>query len=147
MAHRSNRTVTARVERWLDYVFFAGMEVCVLGMPALFLLLFAPNPVAVSLSATAALVATVLAVGTFRGGYVGDGRWPAAGDLVTLPIRSAYYSGLLGLGSYLGGAAQLATGRWWVGVVVPVALIPALLAPLPRVLAGVRRTAKWSMGA
>ncbi|WP_101297909.1 hypothetical protein [Halegenticoccus soli] len=141
MARRSNDSATARFERLLDHVFFAAMEVSVLGLPALYLLLFAPNPVEVSLSATTALAATTVGVAVFRGRYVDVGRWPSPGDPVTMPIRSAYYGGVLGVGSFLGGAVQLTTGLWWPGVVLPAVLAPGLLAPFPRLLARFRSAA------
>jgi hypothetical protein len=129
-----SRETVDRFDRWLDYVFFGGAEVTVLGLPVLLVLMFAPNPVQVSLSAMTALTASTVAVATLRGGWVDVGEWPAFGDFYSLPFRAGYYGGVLALASYVGAASQTLSGRWWLGVLVPVLLCAVTLAAFPRVL-------------
>lgn len=142
MARNSDRTLTNRVDRWLDYVFFAGMEVTVLVLPVLWWLLVAAHPAEVSLSAMTTLTVASAAVGTFRGGYVDVGSWPTPGNLGTLPIRSAYYSLVLGVATFVGVQVQLFSGSPWPGIGVPALLAWIALLPLPRVLRGLEAVAR-----
>ncbi|WP_411966749.1 hypothetical protein [Haloferax sp. YSSS75] len=134
-----------RVDHWLDQVFFAAWEVSVLVIPTLWLLLAATPPEAVSLSGLTALVASAAAVGTYRGQYVATGTWPRPGHLPTLPLRSAYYSLVVGGTSLLGAAAQVHSGWFWVGIVVPAIVVTGALALLPVVVQTVERTARLTM--
>ncbi|WP_416841146.1 hypothetical protein [Haloferax sp. DFSO52] len=134
-----------RVDRWLDQVFFAGWEVSVLVIPTLWLLLAATPPEAVSLSGLAALVASAAAVGTYRGEYVSTGTWPRPGHLPSLPVRSAYYSLVVGGASLLGAMAQVHVGSMWVGIVVPAVVGAAALALLPVVVDTVERAARVTL--
>lgn len=133
------------VDRWLDQVFFAAWEVSVLVIPTLWLLLAATPPEAVSLSGLTALVVSAAAVGTYRGQYVSTGTWPRPGHLPTLPLRSAYYSLVVGGTALLGAAAQVHSGWFWAGVVVPSIVVTGALALVPVVVATVERTARLTM--
>ncbi len=139
------RRATARIDRWLDHVFFGLMELFTLVVPAMWLLLAAPNDAAVALSALVALFVGSVAVGTFRGGYVDVGWWPRPGHLWTLPARSAYYSLTVGAATWAGVQVQLQTGSGWLGVVVPATVTVALLVPFPRFLAALARASQWSL--
>ncbi|KTG27220.1 hypothetical protein [Haloferax profundi] len=134
-----------RVDRWLDLVFFAGWEVSVLVIPTLWMLLAATPPEAVSLSGMTALVVSAAAVGTYRGQYVSTGSWPRPGHLPTLPLRSAYYSLVVGGTSLLGAAVQVHSGWFWAGIVVPAIVVTGALALLPTVVERVERTAKFTL--
>ena len=134
-----------RVDRWLDQVFFAAWEVSVLVIPTLWLLLAATPPEAVSLSGLTALTVSATAVGTYRGEYVSTGRWPRPGHLPTLPLRSAYYSLVVGGTSLLGAAVQVHSGWFWAGVVVPAIVVTGALALLPTVVETVERTARLAL--
>ncbi|WP_224335484.1 hypothetical protein [Haloprofundus halobius] len=136
MARRSGvrRTVSDRFERWFDFVFFAGMEVSFLALPVLVLLLGVRPIGPVSAAALASLSTTVFAAGSFRGRYLDVGAWPRVGQIRTMPVRSAYYGGVVGIGTYLGTEAYLRTGVGWAVVVVPAVLSVVALAALPRVL-------------
>jgi hypothetical protein len=142
VSERSERGLGERLDRWLDYAFFGGAEVTVLGLPALLLLLAAPDPVAVSLSAMTALAVSTVTVATLRGGWVDVGEWPAFGDFASLPVRAAYYGGVLGLAAYLGAASQALSGSALTGVWVPALLCVALLAAFPRFLASLASLAR-----
>ncbi|UVE51916.1 hypothetical protein KU306_14145 [Haloferax larsenii] len=134
-----------RVDRWLDQVFFAAWEVSVLVIPTLWMLLAATPHEAVSLSGLTALGVSSLAVGTFRGEYVPTGSWPRPGHLSTLPVRSAYYSLVVGGTSLLGAAAQVHFETFWVGVLVPTVVATGSLSLLPAVVAAVERIARASV--
>ncbi|MFK8213712.1 hypothetical protein [Haloferax volcanii] len=136
---------TKRVDRWLDRVFFAAWEVSVLAIPTLWFLLFATPRAAVSLSSRTALAASAVAVGTFRGGHVRTGSWPRPGHLPTLPIRSAYYSLVVGGTALLGAFAQTELGAFWPGVIVPAVVGVGALALLPLVLVGTERVARLTI--
>ncbi|WP_424006099.1 hypothetical protein [Haloferax denitrificans] len=136
---------TKRVGRWLDQVFFAAWEVSVLAIPTLWFLLAATPRAAVSLSGLTALAASAVAVGTFRGGYVRTGSWPRPGHLPTLPIRSAYYSLVVGGTALLGAFAKTELGAFWPGVVVPAVVGVGALAFVPVVLVGTERVARVTL--
>ncbi|KAB1189249.1 MULTISPECIES: hypothetical protein [Haloferax] len=134
-----------RVDRWLDQVFFAAWEVSVLAIPILWMLLAATPPEAVSLSGLTALTVSAAAVGTYRGEYVSTGSWPRPGHLPTLPVRSAYYSLVVGGTSLLGAAAQVHFGWFWAGVIVPAVVVTGALALLPFVVEAVERVARLTV--
>jgi hypothetical protein len=142
VTRRSGDSLTARFDRWLDYAFFGGAEVTVLGLPVLLTLMIAPNPVAVSLSAMTALTVSTVTVATLRGGWIDVGEWPAFGDFYSLPFRAGYYGGVLGFTAYVGSLAQLSTGSPWPGIVVPTVLCVVLLAGFPRVIERLRRVSR-----
>jgi hypothetical protein len=123
-----------RVERFLDYAFFAAMEVNVLVIPVLWLLLLAAHPAEVSLSAMTTLTVASLVVGVFRGQYVDVGWWPRPGHLATLPVRAAYYGVVVGGATFVGVQAQLLTGSPWPGIGVPVVVSILVLVPFPWLL-------------
>lgn len=139
----SKRTLNARFERWLDYVFFALLEICVLPIPVLTYLTSVPNQDAVSLSALAAMGAATVSVGSFRGQYVDVGRWPKPSDFVSMPFRAAYYGLVIGGGTWLGVVTRTTAGAWWVGVAVTVVVVVVTLGTYPRAADGVRALAQW----
>ena len=141
MGENSGRTLIQRVDRWLDYAFFAAMEVNVLAIPVLWLLVVAAHPAQVSLSAMTTLVATSVAVGTFRGRYVDVGWWPKPGHLGTLPVRAAYYGAVVALATWIGVQVQLFTGSPWPGIGVPTVLSVVVLLPFPWFLTRLERLA------
>jgi hypothetical protein len=134
-------------ERWLDHVFFAGLEISTLSIPALLVLLAATPRGPVSLAALTAIVVSTCAAGTFRGGWVDLGgrvtadEWPAPGDLYTMPFRSAYYSATIAGGAYLGAGAQVVSGSPALGMAVSTLVSIAAMAALPRAVGGVRSLA------
>ncbi|ELZ34992.1 hypothetical protein C474_01487 [Halogeometricum pallidum JCM 14848] len=134
-----------RFDRYLSRSLTAGMEVSALAVPTLWFLLFARPAEAVALSALTALCATPLAVAAFRGGYVSDARWPAPGHLGTLAGRSAYYSLVVGGGTYLGVAAQLRWESFALGVVVPAVACVVAVSALPRAFRAFARLSRLSL--
>jgi hypothetical protein len=133
------------VERWLDYVFFAGLEISMLSLPALVLLLAAQPPGPIAVAALTALAVSTGAAGTFRGPWVDLGEWPAAGDLYTIPLRSAYYSATVAAATYAGAAANVASGVALAGIAVSTLVSVAAMAALPRVV-GRFRTLAYRFG-
>jgi hypothetical protein len=138
----TGRGLNARLDRFLDYLFFGALEVCVLTLPVLLALLVATPPAAVSLSAMTALGAGSLTVAILRGGYVGDRDWPRPGEIGSLPGRSAYYSLVVGGSTYGGVQAQLLTGSALAGVGVSTVVAVALVALLPPALDGLMRASR-----
>ncbi|ELZ94285.1 hypothetical protein C440_11708 [Haloferax mucosum ATCC BAA-1512] len=134
-----------RIDRWLDQVFFAAWEVSVLVIPTLWFLLAATPPEAVSLSGLTSLTVSALAVGTFRGEYFRTGAWPRPGHLPTLPIRSAYYSLVVGGTALLGSAVQVEFGAFWLGILVPVMCALPVLAAFPRALSRFESVSKLTL--
>jgi hypothetical protein len=134
-----------RFDRFMDLTLFAGMEVSALAVPTLWFLLFARPAEAVALSALTALCATPLAVAAFRGGYVGGARWPTPGHLGTLAGRSAYYSLVVGGGTYLGVAANLRWESFALGVLVPAVACAVAVSALPRAFRAFARLSRLSL--
>ncbi|WP_276301785.1 hypothetical protein [Halorussus lipolyticus] len=125
------------LERWLDYVFFAGLEVSVLSIPALVILLFATPQGPISLAALTAVCALTCAVGTLRGGWFDSRDWPPPGDPYTIPVRSAYYSATIAGAAYLGSAGLVALDTPVAGIAIAALVSVVGAAALPRVLGGV----------
>jgi hypothetical protein len=141
------RALVAAADRWLDHVFFAAMEVSTLVLPVLLLMLGAPPPSETSLAALSALAATVVAVATFRGGYLGRGGWPRPGHLGTMAGRAAVYAGVVAVGTYVGVWAQLVTGAFWTGILGPVAVAFPTLSRLPAGLDRLRELSQHELAA
>ncbi|MDS0294826.1 hypothetical protein [Halogeometricum luteum] len=144
MVRRAAGTIR-RFDRYLNQSLTAGMEVSTLAVPTLWFLLFARPAEAVALSALTALCATPLAVAAFRGGYVGGAQWPAPGHLGTLAGRSAYYSLVVGGGTYLGVAANLHWGSFALGVLVPAVACAVAVSALPRAFRSLARLSRLSL--
>lgn len=126
-------------ERWLDHVFFAGLEISILSIPALVALFLAAPKGPISLAGLTAVAAATCATATFRGGWVETGEWPRAGDPYTFPLRSAYYSATVAGAGYFGAVAHVRTGTPGVGVLVATVVSVAAMAALPRVVASARK--------
>ena len=125
------------LERWLDYVFFAGLEISALSIPALVVLLFATPRGPISLGALTAICVLTCAVGTFRGGWVDSREWPPAGDPYTIPVRSAYYSATIAGAAYLGTVAHTALGAPIAGIVTATVVSITSAAAFPPTLDGI----------
>jgi hypothetical protein len=134
------------LERWLDHVFFAGLELSMLSIPALLALLAASPPGPIALAALTAVGVSTCAVGTVRGPWVDLGEWPAPGDLTTMPLRSAYYSATIATGAYAGAAAHVAVGVPLAGIAVSSLVSVTSMAALPRAV-GQFRTLAYRLGA
>src|SRR6056297_1287465 len=133
------------LERWLNHVFFAGLEVSMLSIPALVVLLAAEPPGPIALAALTAVGVSTCAAGTLRGPWADLGEWPAPGDLTTMPLRSAYYSATVAA-TYAGTAAHVALGVPLAGIAVSSLVSVAAMAALPRVV-GRFRTLAYRLGA
>ncbi len=148
---REERRIRPREEkegtdRWIQDVFFAFGQTIILGWPMLLLVFQTPYVYEeASLSAMVGFVSIVLALGTFRGGWVDVGRpWPrlsasvlgSPGGYLRAGRRAAYLSSALGLSAFGGAAVHLSTGLWPAGAlfaavagVATVALLGHLDAP------------------
>ncbi|MFC4552650.1 MULTISPECIES: hypothetical protein [Halorussus] len=131
-------------ERFLDYVFFAGLEISILSVPALYALLYAEPKGPVALAGLTAIVASTLAAALFRGGWVdlGVGEWPRPGDPYTLPVRSAYYSATVAIAAYVGAFANVETGVPAAGIAAAAVVCAASMTALPPVVGGMRSVGK-----
>lgn len=130
------------LERWLDYVFFAGLEISILGIPALLGLMYVAPASPIKLAGLTAIAACSMAAGTFRGEFVGTGDWPDAGDPWTMPVRSAYYCATIALAAYLGAIAHVQTGVPGVGMLASTVVSTAAMALVPWVVSGFRGVAQ-----
>lgn len=128
-----------RIDRWLEYVFYSGVELSALSTPALTFLLFgAPfSRDGVSIGGLVAVAMGTFALAVFRGNYVDVGEFPAIGGLTNLPFRIAYYNLLLGSVVTL-GAYGWAQGAPLLSVLVPASGMLLGMAVLPRVYGLVR---------
>ncbi len=120
--------------RWLERVFFGGMELAFLSTPAFtaVALLQSLYPDAVSLSGLLAIAAGSVALASFRGGRLDVGAWPRRGELSSLPLRVVYFS-LVFLAASMGVAFLVVTvnSYWLVLLGAPVQM--AGLAGFPTV--------------
>jgi hypothetical protein len=131
------------VERWIAHVFAGFAQTTVLGLPVLWVVLQTPYIyVEAKTAGIAGYAATVLAVGTVRGGYVSVGRpWPTLsaatmaerGGGFRFLRRAGLLSATLMVATYGASVLDLVTGSWVLGIVaagvtgaVGVGLIPHL---------------------
>ncbi|WP_137285241.1 hypothetical protein [Halorussus salinisoli] len=128
-------------ERWLDHVFFAGLEISTLSIPALVALLYATPRGPIALAALTAIVVSTCAAGTLRGEWVDLGDWPRPGDPYTFPARSAYYSATIAGAAYIGAVVHVALGASIAGVAVSAVVSLGSMATLPRAIGGFRSLA------
>jgi hypothetical protein len=130
----ANRSVRPRrddekagIERWIAHVFAGFAQTTVLGLPVLWVVLQTPYIyVEAKTAAIAGYAATILAVGTLRGGYVSVGRpWPTLsratmaepGGVFRFLRRAALLSATLMVATYAASVLDLATGSWVLGIV------------------------------
>jgi hypothetical protein len=103
------------VIRWLERVFFGGVELAALSSPAFAVTLVVQNryPDAVPLAGLSALALGSLAMAAFRGEVVDVGPWPRRGELRSIPLRVVYFSAVFLLAAVGVGAAAVAAGTLW----------------------------------
>ncbi|RLM51989.1 hypothetical protein [Halorubrum sp. Atlit-28R] len=105
------------VAKWLEQVFYGGAELAVLSTPAFVVALVTQNryPDAIPIAGLFALAAGSLGLAGFRAGVVDIGAWPRRGELVTLPLRTLYFSLVFFLASIATGVLAVeAVGSLWV---------------------------------
>ncbi|MFC5366327.1 hypothetical protein [Salinirubrum litoreum] len=115
------------IERWIAHVFAGFAQTTVLGLPALWVVLQTPYIyVEAKTAGIAGYAATILAVGTVRGGYVSVGHpWPTLsastmaerGGSFQFLRRAALLSGTLMIATYGASVLDIATGSWVLGIV------------------------------
>ncbi|XVH31931.1 hypothetical protein ACNS7O_01750 [Haloferacaceae archaeon DSL9] len=130
----SQSTDGGRFERFLEYLFFSGIEFSALSSPMLTVLLFSPwfHPNVTSLSGLFAVAAGALSLALYRGRYVDVGRFPRYGHLPTLLPRAAYYSAVLGAATWGGSYANVSFDSTALGILIPVLVVPICLAFVPK---------------
>ena len=128
------RSLTGRVERWLEYVFYSGVELAVLASPALLVLLYWP---AYDIDASSIAGLSTIAFGTawlalFRGGYLPVGDYPRFGDFGSLPLRLGYYSSTVFAATWLGGLGWQLSGSLAAAALLPIGATWLAFAAFPR---------------
>ncbi|RAW44217.1 hypothetical protein DQW50_15365 [Halorubrum sp. 48-1-W] len=117
------------VVQWLERVFFGGAELSLLSTPAFVAVLLVQGryPDAIPIAGLFAIATGSVGLALFRAGVVDVGDWPRRGELMTLPLRTAYFS-LVFLSAAVGVGilAIEVVGSLWVaslgGVVQPAGL-------------------------
>jgi hypothetical protein len=115
------------IDRWTSHVFAGFAQTTVLGLPVLWVVLQTPYIyVEAKTAGIAGYAATILAVGTIRGGYVSVGRpWPLLsaatmaerGGSFRFLRRAGLLSATLMIATYGASVLDIATGSWVVGIV------------------------------
>jgi hypothetical protein len=103
------------VLRWLERVFFGGMELSFLSTPAfaVVVLLQSRYPDAVSLAGLLAIGGGSTGLASFRGGRFDVGAWPRRGELSSLPLRVAYFSLVFFVASIGVAVLVVTVGSYW----------------------------------
>ncbi|MFW5974261.1 MAG: hypothetical protein ACOCPZ_02640 [Natrialbaceae archaeon] len=114
-------TVVGRIRNgviaWLERVFFGGAELSVLSTPAFVAVLLVQGryPDAIPIAGLFAIATGSVGLALFRSGVVDVGGWPRRSELVTLPLRSAYFSLVfLAAAAGVGIVAVEVVGSLWV---------------------------------
>jgi hypothetical protein len=151
-ARASRDDETEGIDRWISHVFVGFAQTTVLGLPVLWIVLQTPYIyVEAKTAGIAGVVTTVLAVGTFRGGYVPVGReWPTLsaatmaerGGVVRLLRRAGLLSGTLMIATYGASVLDIATGSWVLGLVSAAVLGAVGVGLLPHLT---RREPGWTL--
>jgi hypothetical protein len=115
------------VEHWIAHVFAGFTQTTVLGLPVLWVVLQTPYIYLEAKTAgIAGYAATILAVGTIRGGYVSVGHpWPTLsaatmaepGGSLRFLRRAGLLCATLMVATYGASVLDLATGSWVLGIV------------------------------
>lgn len=115
------------IDRWIGHVFAGFAQTTVLGLPVLWIVLQTPYIyVEAKTAGIAGYAATILAVGTIRGGYVSVGHpWPTLsaatmaerGGSFRFLRRAVLLSGTLMIATYGASVLDVATGSWVLGIV------------------------------
>jgi hypothetical protein len=129
------------VDRWVAHVFAGFAQTTVLGLPVLWIVLQTPDIYLEAKTAgIAGYAATILAVGTIRGGYVPVGRsWPTLsaatmadpGGAFRFLRRACLLSATLMTATYGASLLDIATGSWVLGIASAAALGAGGAALLP----------------
>ena len=100
---------------WLERIFFAGVELSVLGTPGYLAVFLLQNqhPDAIPMAGLTALAVGCLSIAVFRHRTIDVGKWPRRGELSSAPLRVVYFSTLFFLASWGVGTAAMAIGSYW----------------------------------
>lgn len=139
-ASAGRRTLTQRLERWLEFVFYSGVELSVLGSPALLVLLYRPfyDVDANAIAGLSTIVFGTCWLALFRGGYLPAGEYPRLGDLDSVPLRGLYLSLTVLVATWIGAFGWQLFGTLVAAVVLPIGCTWLALAAFPFVWRGER---------
>ena len=130
------------IERWVENVFYAGSEVVLLGFPALWGVMDAPNNVEVKFAALVAVVTLVLAIGTVRDGRIAALEWPALTPTVFV-LKAVFHSVVITVAAYGGAALELFVGSPLGSLLFVVCCSGVAVWLFPRLVARVRELPAW----
>ncbi len=128
-------SLTARMERWLEYLFNSGVELSFLGSFGLLILFFTPPLLSVdgiSFSGLVAIASGSTWLGLFRGGYIDVGEFPGYGNFASAPVRFAVYNVALVGGTYAGAYWWDAQSSLLFAIVFPAVITGVVIASVPR---------------
>lgn len=139
-ASATNRTVIQRIERWLEFVFYSGVELSVLGSPALLILLYFPfyDIDANAIAGLSTIMFGTLWLAMFRGGYLPARDYPRLGNFSSVPLRTVYYSATVLGATWLGAFGWQVFGTLAVGFLLPIGVTWLAFAAFPFVWRGER---------
>ena len=132
------------IEGWTEAVFFALLEVSVLGFPALLATTaVGPDTVAQSFGATVSLLTLVVGVGTIKSEYDPlDAEWPSLAPSALL-VRVVWYNGAVLLAAFAGVAIDGLTIVRLGSFVFAVGVSVLTVATLPSAATRVRSLLSW----
>jgi len=139
-ATSTSRSLTQRLERWLEFVFYSGVELSVLGSPALLVLLYWPvyDLDASSIAGLTTIIFGTLWLAMFRGGYLPARDYPRLGDFSSVPLRILYYSLTIYAAAWLGAFGWQLFGTLAVAAMLPIGATWLAFAAFPLVWRGER---------
>lgn len=136
----SSTSLVRRFERFLEFVFYSGVELSVLGSPALLVLLYWPvydiDPSSMAGLSTIAFGTLWLAV--FRGGYLPVDEYPRFGHVNSVPLRVSYYSATIYAATWLGAFGWLVSGSLAAAFFLPIGATWLAFAAFPKLWRGER---------
>ncbi len=139
-ASASNRTVIQRIERWLEFVFYSGVELSVLGSPALLILLYFPlyDIDANAMAGLSTITFGTLWLAMFRGGYLPARDYPRLGDFNSVPLRIGYFSATILGATWLGAFGWQLFETLAVALLLPIGVTWLAFAAFPFLWRGER---------
>ncbi len=136
----SSPSIVRRFERFLEFVFYSGVELSVLGSPALLVLLYWPvydiDPS--SMAGLSTIIFGTLWLALFRGGYLPVGDYPRFGHFNSVPLRIGYYSATIYATTWLGAFGWRLSGSLAVAFFLPIGATWLAFAAFPKLWRGER---------
>jgi len=135
----SSPSIVRRFERFLEYVFYSGVELSVLGSPALLVLLYWPvyDLDASSMAGLSTIVFGTLWLALFRG-YLPVGDYPRFGHFKSVPLRVGYYSATIYAATWLGAFGWQLSGTLAAAFFLPIGATWLAFGAFPKLWPGER---------